>query len=212
MDWIDKYISKSERELISEAVALAEKKTTGEILPMIVRSSSRVGHIPLMIFLILWLFILVFEIIFGFFYQISLMSSLSILVLSFPISYYLAKLDWLNRILIPNADEELQVWQRAEVEFYRNKTNETAARVGILIFISILERKAVILADEGIQKKCPPETWSHLVQNMGQKLKQGKWQEGFCQTIEAVGKILSEHFPEQHGHSNDLPNQLIVKL
>lgn len=213
MKSISNYLSEAQIKEISQAVQTAESKTSGEIVPVIVKRSSAVGHVPLILTLILLLSTLVLELPFvdhpilqpwlflwpliGIFYYI--------------ISQPLARSFWLQRILTLNSDEEMQVTRRAELEFFLNRVNKTQNSTGILIFISVMERRAVILADEGIAKKMGPEVWKSQVEKLTAKLRQGQWNQAFLEAIEDCGSLLSTHFPTT-GHSrNELSNQLVIK-
>ena len=48
-NWISKFLSEQEISSITDAVKNAESKTSGEIVPVIVRRSSSVGHIPVLL-------------------------------------------------------------------------------------------------------------------------------------------------------------------
>jgi putative membrane protein len=116
-----------------------------------------------------------------------------------------------QKLLVPEKDEMEQVHQRACLEFYLNRVQGTSKRTGVLIFVSVMEKKAVILADEGISSKLPPETWDHLLVDFRVKLNQGQWVEGFTEAIRECGKHLKTHFPISTPSGNQLKNHLVVK-
>ena len=210
---ISKYLSDQEIQQISEAVKKAESHTSGEIVPVIVKRSSAIGHIPLVLTFILLLLTLFAE--FPWMNSPALRPWLFmwplIGIFYYILSHFIARAFWIQRILTANVDEEMQVTRRAQLEFFLNGVKGTKESTGILIFISVMERRAVILADEGIAKKIGPEVWTTQVEKLTQKLRHGEWNKAFLEAIEDCGKLLSTHFPASAHETNQLSNQLVIK-
>ncbi|MEZ0393156.1 MAG: TPM domain-containing protein [Pseudobdellovibrionaceae bacterium] len=211
--WAESFISEEEAQKVSEAVTKIETKTSGEVVPMIVQRSSMTGHLPYMITLIFLVVLLVFEVPHMDFFVawnatwlLFLVSALCLLV-SFPIS----RLHWVQRLLIPKKDQSFEVEERALLEFYQSGIPGTRERTGVLIFVSLMERKAVVLADESITKKLPQETWAQICQDMVEGIKKGKTAEGLVQAIQRSGELLAQHFPHGSENDNELSNHLILK-
>lgn len=212
--WAQGFVTPQEAEEIQQAVAACEEQTCGEVVPMIVRRSSVVGHVPWVITLLLLVAVLVFEIPqTSFFSQGSsawlgfLLSALCFL-LSVPLSHW----GRLQRLLTPKGDQTFQVEERALLEFYSSGIPATKGRTGVLIFISLMERKAVILADEAIAQKLHKETWSQICQDLVIAIKENRTSQGLITAIQRSGELLAHHFP--HGpeeNINELSNQLILK-
>ncbi len=64
-----------------------------------------------------------------------------------------------------------------------------------MIFLSLLEHKVWILADEGIHEKMTQETLNRFSQEVSLGVKEGRACESLCQAIEGIGRLLAEHFP-----------------
>ncbi|MGE4131014.1 MAG: hypothetical protein AB7F86_05215 [Bdellovibrionales bacterium] len=96
-----------------------------------------------------------------------------------------------------------QCWIRAELEFYRNDLTATAERTGILLFLSLAEKQAVVLADRGLDQKAEPKIWADVVR----ELTLGRLESG----VEICGRVLKEKFPARKANPNELPNHVIVK-
>ncbi len=210
--WIGKYLSEAEVQGISSLIAQAEAKSQGEIVPMIVRRSSAIGHVRMLLTLFLSVLFFVIEIPSQGFFANHWFITLSPLVVFvfWAVAGILAKIPSWQRILTSEADKNQQVWQRAELEFSRHKMQNTIQQTGILIFVSVMERKAVILADLGISQSTPPETWKNLVEELTIHLKAGHWGKGFEKAIQEAGKILAEKIPAQQHDSNELANHLRI--
>lgn len=229
MSWADSFIKPEDQLRIEAAVQEAEKNTSGEIVPMIVRRSASVGHVgPLLflIFLILGLLFFIFlssqwtaveEFLYIYFSdQISTFSFfLGFGVMWIITSVFLAKtlsqIAGLQRLLTDKRDLELQVLERAQLEFYWSRTHRTVNRTGVLLFISLMEHRCVVLADEVIASRLPPETWRNLVDQLIVSIKARQSADGLITAIHQCGDILSRHFPRPAGDRNELSNLLIIK-
>jgi putative membrane protein len=86
----------------------------------------------------------------------------------------------------------------------------TKGRTGVLIYVSFAERFAEVIADEGIYKKVPPETWEQMVRDLTHHLGRGARDEGLMSAIHACGEILAAHFPPGRHDTDELANHLIV--
>ena len=213
MKWIQRYLSEEDIRKVSVAVQEAEAKTSGEIVPVIVRRSSTIGHVPLsltLLFLVAALFV-EFPTKDLLFVQPWIYVWPFLAVAFFFIAQFFSRSTRIQRMLTPNHDEVVQVHQRAQLEFFLNRVNMTSSSTGILIFISVMERKAVILADQGIAQKIKPETWQKLVNNLTYRLRQGQWSQGLMTAIHECGDILTTHFPIESHDQNELSNQLVIK-
>ncbi|MEN0057913.1 MAG: TPM domain-containing protein [Bdellovibrio sp.] len=213
MAWIHKYLSVEDFKKIEQTIAAVEEATSGEIVPVIVRRSSAVGHVPLALTLLILLLLIIAELPWSDWLWVTPWVWLwpVLLVMIYYAAHVLGRLKWVQKIFIPEPDEVEQVHQRAELEFYRNKIHRTSHGTGVLIFVSVMEKKAVILADQGIAEKLPKETWDGVLTLLGRALHDGHWSEGFIKAIEACGEHLKTHFPIVGASENQLKNHLIVK-
>ena len=99
--------------------------------------------------------------------------------------------------------------QRAVDLFKVGAERRTHGRTGILIYLSLRERRAQIVADEAIASKVPAETWGEAMAALIAEVKQGRLAEGMCAAVERVGAVLAEHFPRAEDDVNELPDRLI---
>jgi putative membrane protein len=87
--------------------------------------------------------------------------------------------------------------------------SRTTGRTGILIYLSMRERRAEIVADEAITSKVSPEVWGDAMAAMLAELKRGACGAGVVAAVERVGKVLAEHLPREADDVNELPDRLI---
>ena len=87
----------------------------------------------------------------------------------------------------------------------------THKRTGILIFASVAERYAEIVADSGINDKVMPEVWDKAMHALTSAIKAGRPGDGFVAAIEQCGAVLAEHFPLPPGtvDPDELPDKLV---
>lgn len=217
--WVQKYLSESEITDISKAVQEVEALTNGEIVPMIVHRSSAIRHVPVVLALSFALVFLGIEFLGlnGWYLSHSLpflqghwAYQAGFLLLLMLLAWGLAHRQVVQRFLTSDQDEKEQVERRAQLEFFLHRLNHTEKKTGILIFVSVMERRAVILADEGIAKLLPPQTWDEVLKPLMVYLRKGAWSEGFQDAIKRTGDLLKTHFPES-SQVNELSNHLIIK-
>ncbi len=211
--WAHNFITEDQAKAVSVAVAKAEVKTSGEIVPVIVKRSSTIGHVPFLLTLVILVTLLVFEVPhLSFFVDYNLHWVMFFISLAcFLISMPLSKLKIVQRLLVPQGDQAFQVEERALLEFYQTGIVNTKARTGILLFLSLMERKAVVLADESIAKQLPAETWKQICDLMVDGIKSGDTGAGLIRAIEKCGEILATHFPSNEQNPNELEDNLIIK-
>ncbi|MBS1970840.1 MAG: TPM domain-containing protein [Bdellovibrionales bacterium] len=217
--WVTKYLSEEQVADISKAVQQAELGTGGDIVPMIVRRSSAVRHVPLVLGLSFALIFLGIEMLGlnGWYFSDFLpflmghwAYQVGFLLVLLLIAWGLSHLHPVQRLLTSDEDEKEQVWKRAQLEFFLHRLNRTHKKTAVLIFVSVMERRAVILADEGIAKHLPPQTWEEVLKPLTGFMRSGEWAKGFQDAIRRSGELLKQHLPE-HDAANEISNNLIIK-
>lgn len=206
--WLNCQINEEGLTRIQSAVAKAESQTTGEIIPMVVKSSTRTGSVPMILTLILFSLFLLIDIELD---QKWLWMTPFIAILCWFVAQPLSKIPFILRFLTTPRDQTQDVHDRAELEFYRGRFHQTQKSTGILLFVSLFERRAVVLADKGISEKLSENTWTEVVQLLTAELKNKNMSLGFEKAVEKCGTILATHFPAEAINSNELSNQLVIK-
>jgi putative membrane protein len=82
---------------------------------------------------------------------------------------------------------------------------------GILLFLSLEERKAIVLADEGIAAQLSPSIWDDVIQLILQGAKQNQLTKGFVEAILKCGELLKSYFPLEGENKNELSDRLIIR-
>jgi putative membrane protein len=123
-----------------------------------------------------------------------------------------ARLDSVRRRLLPGALVEQRVAERARRAFLENGLTRTSGRTGILIFVALLERRVVVLADEGIDRVLEAgESWQEVVGLALRGLREGRAVEGLEAAVRRCGEILDRHVPAPSRNPDELPNALVLE-
>jgi putative membrane protein len=203
-----KFFTQDERERIRQAVADAERSTSGEIVTMVVeRSDSYREAETLGAVLCAALVALVVAVAW---HHVTVWSYLPLVcVLFFPARWLIFRFPSLQRPFIGRARLHQAVQERAVRAFYEKGLYRTRHETGILILISLFERKVWILGDRGINSRIPPESWRDLARTLAEGLREGRACEALCSVIAACGTELSRHFPPEDGEHNELPDEVL---
>lgn len=212
-DWLENDLNTVGTKAIEAAVYAAEKKTAGEIVPLIVKSSTLspgasiiLALIALSLGLILHQELAVHD---GWNGTGSWYWSLGLVVFVL-LAAFIGRFPWVQLCLTPPIERKRQVHQRALLAFYQANLNQTAGRTGILLFISWRERQAVVLADEGIAKFCDPKTFEDVVGELVRGAKTKDLAGGMVKAITMCGDILAQHIPIQANDRNELHDTLRI--
>lgn len=117
-----------------------------------------------------------------------------------------APLKWL---LIPRFIKASRARARAITCFKVGAERRTHGRTGILIYVSLREHHAEILADAAIAAKVSPEVWGEAMAALLSGIRADDLASGLVGAIERVGAVLAEHFPRAADDQNELPDRVI---
>lgn len=115
----------------------------------------------------------------------------------------------LKFLLVPPPVKTMRVHDRAIRAFRIGAERRTTGRTGVLIYLSMREHRAEIVADEAIATKVEPEVWGDAMQAMLAHVREGRIADGMCEAVDKVGAVLSLHFPRAACDVNELPDRLI---
>ena len=199
-----------DRRAVHEAIAAAERRTVGEILPLIVERSDPHPAADWLAALTLLLSgsALLAPWLPWHHPPLLLLSQLALGAVGFVLSHLLPDL---KRLFVwePRASKVAE--EQAFQEFYANGLHETAAATGVLIFVSLFERRAIILAGSGIDAKVRPDFWASTDEAILDGIRRGSLRDGLIEGIRRVGECLSVNYPWSAGDRNEIPDRLIVR-
>ncbi|MBV8972830.1 MAG: hypothetical protein JO290_11115, partial [Sphingomonadaceae bacterium] len=115
----------------------------------------------------------------------------------------------LGPALTPRAIKREHVHAAALAQFAARGIGATRAHTGVLIYVSLPDRIAEVVADTGIFARVSPDHWATTVTALTDGIRAGRPGEGFVRAIGLAGAVLAEHFPAGDDNPDELPNRLI---
>ncbi len=115
----------------------------------------------------------------------------------------------LRLALTPKATRRRRVRRRAIALFKVGTEARTAGRTGILIYLSMGERMAEIVADEAIHQSVDDAAWGDAMAALIADVRNGRVADGMVAAVGKVGAILHGHLPRATDDSNELPDRVI---
>jgi putative membrane protein len=113
--------------------------------------------------------------------------------------------------LTPRGVKRHEVRRRAGEIFLSKNLHLTRERTGVMIFVSLAERMAEIIADEGIASRVEPPVWDRAMAALAEGLKREEPAAGFAAAVGLCGDVLAEHFPAKPGDNpNELPDAVVL--
>lgn len=211
--WLASDLDLAGAHRIEDAVRRAEQRTSGEIVPLLVQRSTPLSLVPLTVALATALFGFALE------HSLGLLDGslahtwlwLAVLIALSGCGYLLGLTPRVQRFVLPRVERKACVDQRALLEFYLAQLSKTEGGTGILLFVSLLEHQAVVLADEGIAKYCQPAVFEGVVAALIAGAKAKDLASGYEKAIELCADILTPHFPIKRGDVNELKDYLRIK-
>ena len=185
--------SDSDAKRISTAIQTAEDRTSGEIVAVVAPESASYVSAPILWAALIALFV-PWPLIHYTWWTMQWVQSLQILVFA-----VLAVLGLLIRplrfMLVPASVKRQRAHRRAVEQFLVQNLHTTATRTGVLVFVSLAERYAEIVADAGIHKKVPEATWKAIVDDLTARIGEGRPADGFVPRSAPSASSLRTIFP-----------------
>jgi putative membrane protein len=219
-------LSEADHAKVSNAIAAAEARSNGEIIAVATDLSDNYHDAALhwaVVVLIATLAIFAalpsllhywFDVFLGGWRPEPTLGELLTLVLVLSVAKFTAVLLLLKYMplrlaVTPRATKSRRVRRRAIEIFKAAAERRTIGRTGILIYLSMRERRAEIVADEAITAVTTSETWGEAMTALLVEVKAGQPADGIVAAVELIGGVLAEHFPRTAGDINEIPDKLI---
>lgn len=220
------YLSAEEHNIVTAAVAAAEGQTSGEIVTVLAEASDGYTDVALW-----WAIAAAFTAmtvlatftgfytgildwivggwasdwtaaqLLGTLVALGLIKFLAVLLIQYwaPLRFF----------LIPGPVKAARVREQAIKHFKVGAERRTHGRTGVLIYLSMRERRAEIVADETIAAIVEPEVWGEAMGDMLAEIRKGRIAQGLAEGVKDVGWVLAQHFPREEDDQNELPDRLI---
>ena len=220
------YLTPEQHKIVSDAVGEAELMTSGEIVTVLADRSDGYSDVVLV-----WAAALAFTAMslfaalpapfmdlwdalaggWGHEWTTGELASMTIALglVAFALGWLLLSWDRLRFPLTPGPVKTARSRAQAVKHFKVGAERRTHGRTGVLLYLSMREHRAEIVADEPIAEIVPAEVWGEAMADMLVEIRQGRIAEGLAAGVRDVGKVLSEHFPRAEDDDNELPDRLI---
>lgn len=221
-----RYLSEQQHELVSAAVAEAEAHTSGEIVPVIADRSDGYTDVVLVwaiaiAFTVMSLFAAFPEPLFALMDRFSggwtttrsagemIAWAVGLGLFAFVVTWPLLSWAPLRYFFVPAPIRLARVRAAAVRHFKVGAERRTHGRTGVLLYLSMREHRAEIVADDAIATLVPAEVWGEAMADMLVEIRKGCVGEGIAAGVRDVGKVLAAHFPRAENDVNELPDRLI---
>lgn len=200
-------MSREDHARIAAAIHAAEAKTSGEIICVLARASSDYAALPalwaaLIALTIPWPLIV--------FTQWPVQHIFIAQIFVFALAIFLFSLGNIRVALTPRAVRRAHAHRAAMEQYFIRGVTRTKARTGVLIFVSLAERYARIVADDAIDAKVTRADWQGAVDVLIANVREDHLAEGFIAAIDRCGNILAKHFPREQNDADELPNRIFI--
>ena len=220
------HLSRQDHELVTAAVCAAERNSDGEVV-VIVAPRSDAYHDVALHYAVLAMLIVPAKLallpeawidratalLFGWNAELSRGAMMLVLFVLLTLAFLIVRLLLtympLRLALTPGRTKTRRVHRRA-VELFRTCCEiRTRGRTGILIYLSVGERRAEILADRAIADQVEPEVWGEAMAVLVDEVKAGRPGPGLAKAVELVGAVLARILPPKSDNPNELPDRVV---
>lgn len=218
-------IGEADIDRVTEAVTEAETRSDAEIATIVSERSDNYNDVPLIWAALIALlalavyagfpdfYIAMLDRLTGGWHVWSLRELLTVIVFATTIKFLATRylIAWwpLRMAFTPAKTKTRRVRNRAIALFKASTERRTRSRTGVLIYLSLAEHRAEIVADEAIVAKVAPEAWGAAMAAMIVHLKAGRPGDGMAAAVAAIGDVLAEHFPRTGTDPDEMPNRMI---
>ena len=219
-------LSEEDHDLVTAAVTAAEATSDGEILTIVSDRSDAYHDVGLHYAVLVMLFVPVvwgllpqsvvdwgLGLVLGWNYQLTRGAFMTLLFVKLAGAFLVVRyaLAWmpLRMALTPKATKARRVRRRALQYFHVGAERRTVGRTGVLLYLSLAERRAEIVADEAITSKVAPTVWGDAMAALIGEVKEGRPGKGMAEAVKLIGDVLAEHFPKTSTDRNELPDRLV---
>jgi putative membrane protein len=228
-----KHLSDTDLKDIEAAVRAAEARTRGEIYCVVTPASSHYAEVPIAWaaavallapaillaggvhvsipeFFSTWSADMVSEAI-EMSVRRALIGTIVLQAVLFLATALAVEIPAVHRLLTPRRLKRHRVRRRAAEQFLAKNLHLTRERTGVLIFVSLDERMAELIADEGVAGHVDPHVWDKAMAALADGLKRGDPAAGFGAAVGLCGEVLAERFPAKPGDNpNELPDAVVM--
>lgn len=219
-------LSEADHARVTEAVAKAERASDGEVVTIVAPRSDAYHDVALHYAVLAMLLVptaaaLVpqawidrgLALVLGWNASLNFRLLMALILAAMVVVFLLVRflLGWMRlRIALTPAATKTRRVRRRAVELFRAGTEKrTKGRTGILVYLSLLEHRAEIVADQAIHSQVEPEVWGEAMAVLVEEVKAGRIGAGMALAVDKISEVLARCLPPTLDNPNELPDRLI---
>lgn len=118
------------------------------------------------------------------------------------------RLPGLRRLLTRAGQRDARVREAAQATFFAKGMRRTSAAVGVLVYVSLLERRVEVVADHGVLAVVPEDRWRASVAELDAIVGRGEDGVALAKAIEGLAELLEPCMPRSEDDVNELPDEV----
>jgi len=200
-------LSAEDQARVGAAIKAAEARTSGEIVCVLARASTNTmtyatAWSSLVALIAPWFLIALT--------QLSVREIFLAQIVLFVVLFLILSESSLSLVLVPRRVRRIEAHRAATEQFMIRGMARKKNRAGVLIFVSLAEHYARVVADEGITAKVDQSVWQEAIDALLKCAAEGAIAEGFILAVETCGRVLAEHFPPGTDDEDELPDRIYL--
>ena len=220
------HLSQDDHDLVTAAVAKAERESDGEIVTIVAGRSDAYHDVALHYAVVAMLLVpagLAFVpqgwidwwsgLILGWNAELTRPQAMLYIFAKLAGAFLVVRLvlayQPLRMALTPGRTRSRRVHRRAVELFRASCEQKTRGRTGVLLYLSLAEHRAEIVADKAIADQVAPQVWGEAMAVLIDEVKAGRTGRGMALAVEKIGAVLAPILPPTQGNPNELPDRLI---
>ncbi|MGE6756918.1 TPM domain-containing protein [Corallococcus interemptor] len=199
------FLEDAARTQAAEAVAAIESQTAAEVVVAVRRASSDYAHTDARLgaavaFVVLGILLFIPQ-------EVHLYAFPPVVLLSYAAGVMGGRLlPSLRRALTPRKLQEDRVRTAAKAAFTELGVSHTSRRTGILVFVSLLERRVEVVTDYGVDPSLMGAEWQEALTQLSSTIAASPAPEPFFQALRRLQAPLSRVLPRLEDDVNELPD------
>ena len=134
-------------------------------------------------------------------------------VASFLVAYSAVEfIQPIKRILTGKKRKNKNTEIYARAIFQKGGIRHTKEKIGILIYVSLFEKKVEIIADRGAETSIPEEDWAKIDKGFQNIFNSSDLPAAFLNQIKSCKEIFSKYIPSSEDDINELPDDLDIDI
>jgi len=205
---VSRFMTPPSEEALRKAVTVVEADSSAEVVVVVKARSASYRHVDLSLGMAIAVACLAFMLYtpwpfaWHFLLLTPVAAAIGVAVLS-------SKIPMLARALSKAQTMQASVQQAARAAFVEAGVHHTQFRSGVLIYVSLLERRVELVADSGVELAIAKEEWNDFAAKMQSAVQEGGGAGALATVIESSAEVFAKHLPPQDEDVNELPDGVI---